>query len=125
MVMNGVPNAGHSTTMITSELGSGVDSTLVNLALEINPLDRPEMDAIDDKITQTLGGAVVRAMGWVPGQSLFYLRSYYEQGLIRLAAETMSDKELARMDARAARIFRESGQETQFAHESLIDLMVR
>ena len=44
MVMNGVPNAGHSTTMITSELGSGVDSTLVNLALEINPLDRPEMD---------------------------------------------------------------------------------
>ncbi len=43
--MEGVPNGNNRTTMITSKLGSkDADATLVNLALEINPLERPEMD---------------------------------------------------------------------------------
>ncbi len=53
--MEGVPNGNNRTTMITSKLVSkDTDATLVNLALEINPLDRPEMDITVNAVLKPL-----------------------------------------------------------------------
>ena len=53
--MEGVPNGNNRTTMITSKLVSkDTDATLVNLALEIKPLDRPEMDITVNAVLKPL-----------------------------------------------------------------------
>jgi len=65
---------------------------------------------LDDQLVEYLGGATVRAMGWVPGQSLWYLRSTYEQVVLRMVAAEISEDELRKMDNRAARRESETGQ---------------
>ena len=46
MVMEGLPHSGRTTTLVTSLVGGASDATsqLVDLKLDINPIDRPEMD---------------------------------------------------------------------------------
>lgn len=46
MVMEGVPHDGQPTTLVTSLVGGVSESAthLVDLQLDVNPIDRPEMD---------------------------------------------------------------------------------
>ena len=46
MVMEGLPHSGRTTTLVTSLVGgaSNATSQLVDLKLDVNPIDRPEMD---------------------------------------------------------------------------------
>ncbi len=48
MVMEGVPHDGQPTTLVTSLVGGVSESAthLVDLQLDVNPIDRPEMDII-------------------------------------------------------------------------------
>lgn len=46
MVMTGIPLNGNQTTLVTSLVGGAKEAQqdLVNLQLEISPIERPEMD---------------------------------------------------------------------------------
>ncbi len=46
MVMSGIPLDGQPTTLVTSLVGGAKDARgdLVNLQLEVHPIERPEMD---------------------------------------------------------------------------------
>ena len=47
MVMSGIPLDGHPTTLVTSLVGGAAadaKADLVNLQLEVSPIERPDMD---------------------------------------------------------------------------------
>ena len=88
-------------TMFDDVLGTGI----------FGNIDDTGMSSLDEQLVEYLGGATVRALGWVPGQSLWYLRSTYEQVVMRMAAENLSEDELRKMDARIARRESATGQE--------------
>ena len=75
-------------------------------------IDLNEMEKVDLEISEQLGGAVMGALGWVPGQSLWYLRGAYEQMILPAIAEQISERDYKRIKARNRRIEKETGQAT-------------